>query len=192
MIATYALIDDIRNRLKAEFKGILFREPVDDGKPRTVDGKEKYREPHFYAGQLPPKRIGTLPDGEEQGEDIPYVLVKCLGAEVTGEERREYRVDVGIVFGVFVPENNPEAGLQDLMNVSDRVVAVLCAKRFWADNAFFHEPPIKMAQGTGKADSVYHSGLQVQGSHYHMAAVTTQFKAVAPPQIPPKNIVDAV
>ncbi len=188
MISTYLLLDDIRNHLKAEFAGVRFREPVEDGMPLTSDGKEKHREPHFYVGQLPPKRSETLPDGEEQGEDVPYVLVKCLGGDVTGEEKREYQVTVGIVFAVF---NNPEAGFQDLMNIADRVTAVLCARRFWANSTFFHEPPIKMVQGTGKADSVYLSGLQAQGPYY-MAAVTTQFKAAAIPQKPPKNIVDAV
>ncbi len=132
-----------------------------------------------------------MPNGKEQGEDVPYVLVKCLGSEVTGEEKREYRVDVGIVFAVFAPENNPEAGLQELMNISDRVIAAISFKRYWAGNTFYHEPPIKMVQGTGKADNVYFSGLQAQGPYY-MAAVTTQFKAAAVPQKPPKNIVDAV
>ncbi len=191
MISTYLLLDDIRNHLKEAFAGMLFREPVESGMSRTAEGKEKYCEPRFYIGQLPPKRGGTLPNGAEQGEDVPYVLVKCLGGDVTGEQKREYQVTVGIVFAVFVPENDPEAGLQELMNIADRVMAALCVKRFWANSTFFHEPPIKMVQGTGKVDSVYLSGLQAQGPYY-MAAVTTQFKAAALPQIPPQNTVDAV
>lgn len=189
MISTYLLLDDIRNHLKAEFSGVHFREPVDDGKPLTPEGEAKYCEPRFYVGQLPPKRTGTLPEGEEQGEDVPFVLVKCLGGQVTGEQKREYQVDVGIVFSVFVPENNPEAGLQDLMNIADRVAVALCFRRYWANNAFFQEPPIKMVQGTGRVDSPYLSGMQVQGPYY-MGAITTQFKAAALPQKPPKNIVD--
>ncbi len=191
MISTYGLIIDIRNHLQKEFAGVLFRAPVDDGKPYTAASGKKHSELRFYAGQLPPKRMGTLPNGEEQGEDIPYLLVKCLGGEVTGEQKREYRVDVGIVFAVFVPGNDPDAGLQELMNVADRVIVALSFRRFWANETFFHELPIKMVQGTGKADNIYFSGLQAQGPYY-MAAVTTQFKAAALPQNPPKNIIDAV
>ncbi len=191
MISTYLLLDDIRNHLKEEFAGMFFRAPVENGMPRALDRQEKHCELRCYVGQLPPKRGGTLPNGEEQGEDVPYLLVKCLGGDVTGEQKREYQVTVGIVFTVFVPENNPEAGLQELMTIADRVTASLCARRFWANRTFFHEPPIKMVQGTGKTDNIYHSGLQAQGPYY-AGAVTTQFKAAAIPQQQPKDIVDAV
>ena len=190
MTSTYFLLDDIRNRLKAEFSGMLFREPVENGNPSTLDGKEKYREPHFYVGQLPPKRSGVLPDGDSQGEDIPFVLVKLLTGKVTGEQPREYRVNVGIVFAVFVPEDDPEAGLQDLMNIGDRVIAILSTQRTWGANRFIQELPITLVQGSGKADNVYAAGLQIQGPYY-MAAVTTQFMAAALPQIPPRNVIDA-
>ncbi len=184
--STYLLLDDIRNHMKEEFAGILFRAPIENGMPCTSAGEKKHCELRFYIGQLPPKR-----NSEEQGEDVPYGLVKCLGGEVTGEQTREYRVDVCLIFAVFVPENNPEAGFQELMNVAEHAMWSICFRRFWANDTFVHAPPIKMVHGTGKADSPYFSGLQAQGPYY-MAAVTTQFKAAALPQKPPKNIVDAV
>lgn len=190
MSSTFLLLDDIRNCLKAAFSKFPLREPVNNGNPKTSLGEEKYRAPRLYVGQLPPKRAGETPGGDDQGEDVPYILVKCLSGDVTGENPREYQVSVGIVFEVFVPEENPEAGLQDLLNVADRILAVLASKRYWGDNRFVQVLPVGMVQGTGRADNVYASGLQIQGPYY-MAAIQTQFKGAAPSQIPPPGIVDA-
>lgn len=190
MNSTFLLLDEIRNRLKEGFNGIVFREPVNDGGKVTPNGEERYREPHFYVGAVPSKRHGELDNGDEQGEDVPFVLVKWLTSEITGEEPRVFKVSVGIVYVVFVAENNPEAGMHDLANMSDRIVMLLSGQRYWCDNYFVQELPIQVVQGTGKADNVYASGLQNVGPYY-MGAVTTQFYAAALPQLVPPGIVDA-
>lgn len=188
MIATHLLLEDIRNALKAEFKDVVFREPVENGNPFTADGEERYREPRFYIGQLPPKRGGERPDGDDQGEDVPFILVKCLAGEVSGDADSQYTVDVGIVYAVYVADDDPEAGSQDVLNMGDRIITALCRRRYWGDDHYVRAASLKMVQVTGTADTVYTSGLRIQGPYY-LAAVTTQFMAHAPAQLPPQDII---
>lgn len=193
MTSTYFLLQDIKKRFAAAFVGMKFREPVRRGNALTLDGEEKYREPRVYIGNLPPKEYQGGPSVEappDQGEDVPYILVKLIGNSVTGEQPREHRVKVAIVFEVFVPESDPEAGVQDLANVSDRLMAVLSNQRYWYGGRFVQELPIEFSYGSGQAENPYLSGLQVQGPFYG-GAITTQFTAAALPQEPPHHIVDA-
>lgn len=193
MIPTYFLLEDMKKRFTAAFVGMAFREPVQHGNALTPSGGEKYREPRVYVGNLPPKEYRGGPSVSppvDQGEDVPYILVKLIGGAVSGEQPREYRVKVAIIFEVFVPESDPEAGLQDLMNIAERLMAVLSNQRLWCGGRFEQELPIEFSYGSGQAENPYLSGLQIQGPYYG-GAITTQFKAAALPQEPPQDIIDA-
>lgn len=189
MNSTYLLLDDIRKRLACEFKGVVFRVPVAVGPNKKQPAGEQHQEPRIFIGQMPPKHSQPMPGGEVQIEDVPFILVKCLTGEVPGESPREYQVDVGIVFAVYSPEIDPEAGLQDLLNMADRIIALLSFNRYWANRHFVQSLPIRFVHGTGKADNVYASGMNA--GPYYMGAVMTQFTAAALPQNPPRNIIDA-
>ncbi|MDR1744481.1 MAG: hypothetical protein LBS30_01870 [Planctomycetota bacterium] len=189
MKPTIILLRDLCDQLKKDFHGVLFREPVRGGLGETEDGKERYREPRFYIQNIGPKRVGVTPDGEEQGEDIPYILVKLLSTKTTGEEKRSYTVRVGIVFLAFDPDGNPETGSHDALNMHDRIIAALCSRRIWGMNSYIHEMPIDSAFEPGKAADVYDSRWQLNGPYYG-GVILTQFYAAALPQKPPKTIVD--
>lgn len=189
MTSTYLLLDDIRKHLAREFSGVVFRVPVAVDPRKRMAVREQHREPLIFIGQMPPKHSQPLPGGDDQGDDVPFILVKCLTGEVTGETPREYQVDVGIVFVVYSSEIDPEAGLQDLLNMADRIISLLSFNRYWADRHFVQSLPIRFVHGTGKADNVYRSGMNV--GPYYMGAVMTQFTTTALPQNPPRNIIDA-
>ena len=176
MNSTFLLLEDIRDHLKREFQGVKFREPVNNGNALTEDGQEKYREPRFYIESLPPKRSGTTPDGDEQGEDVPYILIKPLTGEGQDEQTPKYVVRVGIVFAVYDAEGNPEAGAHDMMNMHDRILTSMMRRKLWSDRHYAQNLPITSRFGIGKPADVHDSRWQT-GSPYHGGAIFTEFYA---------------
>lgn len=190
MISLYLLLNDVRNHLKTAFSGFKFREPVNNGNPLTTDGTEKYREPRFYIEALPAKRTGTTPDSEEQGEDVPYVLVKPLDADTTGTSSRRFTIKIGIVYCIYDADGTPETGIHDAMNMHDRILESLITRQYWADNYFCQELPVKSVFGIGKGADVYDSRWQT-GGPYRGGVVMTQFYANATPFFAQPGTVDA-
>ncbi|MCD8139321.1 MAG: hypothetical protein LUE17_06015 [Planctomycetaceae bacterium] len=179
------LLSDIRDALRDAFADFSFREPVMDGNPVDADGAEHYCTPHFHLGHLPPKR-----SDEEQGEDVPYILVKSSGGQWNGEAQPRYLRDVDIVFAVYVPGEDPEAGLHDLENMAERIVGVLTSRLYWQDDYFELASPVTYSQGVGKTDTPYTSGLQAHGNYYQ-GAISVQFRAMALPKVMHDGIIDA-
>ncbi|MCD8349574.1 MAG: hypothetical protein LUC93_03080 [Planctomycetaceae bacterium] len=183
--SSYLLLCDIRNILRTGFADFPFREPIDDGNPTTSAGEEVYREPRLYIGHLPPKR-----SDEDQGEDVPFILIKTSGGDVSTGATTSYAVSVDIVFAAFVPGEDPEAGLHDLLNMAERIMGCISSRFLWADGYFRLVFPIKFSQGVGKTDTPYTSGLQANGNYYQ-GAISTQFTATTLPQIMPDGTIDA-
>ena len=190
MNSTFLLLEDIRKHLKKAFWGVKFREPVNNGNALTEDGQEKYREPRFYIESLPPKRQGTTPDGEDQGEDVPYVLIKPLTGEGQGESPRKYVVRVGIVFAVYDAEGNPEAGAHDMMNMHDRILTSMLRRELWSDSHYAKVLPITSRFGIGKPADVHDSRWQT-GGPYHGGAIFTEFHAAVAPFASAHDTIDA-
>lgn len=202
MIGTPFLLKDLKKELQAAVADLHLRAPVSGGQAKTADGQENHRVPGVHYGGLPmrkaPKPVAAPVsrrsdpvEDDELADVVPFILIKLLDQDYTGEKTREGTANIGIVYTVFAPDDNPEAGMDDLLNVSDRIVFALCVKPFWGDSHWRHEMPIRMVQGTGRADSVYLSGLQGKGPYYG-GAVMTQFKAAIPGQIMPPGIIDTV
>ena len=152
MISTYLLLEDIKNELKAAFTGMRFHEPVNMDAPVAETAEPKLREPRIMIQQLMPKRFGTLPDGEEQGEDVPFVVVKCLKAGLSGDSPREWTVNIGIIYGLYTPEHDSQACAQDALNAGERIVMALAKRLYWADNHYALKPGIDLVLGEGKPE----------------------------------------
>ena len=200
MIGTAFLLKDIKAEMQKAVADLYLRAPARPGQAKTAAGKEKFRVPGVYYSGLPARK-SPVPvaervsdphkpaEDDEFGEFVPFILIKRIDQDFTGEKTRESMTNIAIVFAVFAPEDDPEAGEDDLSNISDRIVHALCLKPFWADNHWKHEMPINVVQGTGRAGSVYLAGLQNKGPYY-VGAATTQFKASIPGQIIPPGIID--
>lgn len=190
MISTHLLLDDVREHLKDAFRGFTFREPVDNGNSLTPGGEEKYREPRLYIEALPAKRTGTTPGGDDQGEDVPYILVKPLTGDADGESSRRFTVRVGIVYCIYDAGGDPETGIHDAMNMHDRILEAMLTRRYWADSHFCQELPIKSVFGIGKSADVYDARWQM-GGPYRGGVIMTQFYAIATPFFSLPGMVDA-
>lgn len=163
MIASeYLLACELRDRLREAFTGITFREPTADGNPLTDDGRELYREPRFFIGNLKAKETD-----EEQGEDLPYVLIKTYGGRSESTYAPQYLAPVDIVYAVYVPEFDPEAGVQDLSNMGLVIASTLLSKLTYCGGRYEHIGPLENMHGTGKTQNPYESGMQTMGDYYH-------------------------
>ena len=187
MISAFLLLKDIQDALSRALAEFPFREP-----PGAANGQQapSWRRPRAYVGQMPPKREGVLPDGTEQGRDLPFALVTIPKAEVTGEQPREYKVDVGVVYGVYSGERDNEAVAEEALNLGEAIVAAIACRRLWADSHYKMVLPVSLVIGTGKAQDIYAHGWEYVGP-YGGGVVTAQFYAAFPAAEPPRNIVDA-
>lgn len=155
------LARDLCDYLRKAFVGVRFREPAADGNPFTEDGRDIYREPRISLGNLRAKR-----SDEEQGEDVPYVLIKSYGGDVKDLYKPTYLVPIDIVYAVYAPENDPEGGMEDIDNMGLVIMSALTAKSLYCGGLYKHEGPLVNIHGTGTTPNPYESGLQVTGDYY--------------------------
>ncbi len=201
MNSTSLLLEDIRNELAKAFTGFRLLKPAPGGLKVDADREEAYCEPNIFIGSLP-SRQGQKPiplrsrgqaepfEVDDELRHVPFIMLKVIDSVITGEAPRVKTVGCAAVFTVFVGDDNREAGMVELLNVGDRIVEVFCLNRFWGDSHWQQQLPIRMVQGTGRAEDIYASGLQGRGPYYG-GAVTTQFIAAASAQRSKRGTVDA-
>lgn len=199
MNGSFLLLDDIKNNLSDAFRNFPFAVSAPEDALRP--GREnRIREPKVYLGQLPPRigdkplDFGRKPHGPaghtDDPEYTPFIVVKLLDYQVGGEAMEGITANIGIVFTAYVPEDDREAGLHDLLNMGDRIVLTLRARDFWVDGHWKRQTPVSLIQGTGKAENIYESGLQDRGPYFG-GAVTASFSANGLAPLGPYGIVDS-
>ncbi|MCE5368763.1 hypothetical protein [Klebsiella oxytoca] len=169
---SFLLLDDLRNTLTAGLSEWTLRTS-----DRGAGHDEKYRFPSIFIGQLPPRRgsqpagVGATADSET---DAPFILIRPIDGTLEGEAQADYEINIAIVCGIYSHESQTcyESGVQDVMNLCDRILETIAGKRFWADDRFKHTQPIKWMIGAPRALGPYDAGLQEAGPFFHMVCMT--------------------
>lgn len=186
MNGTYLLLEDLKNTLTAEFSQMVYRQPLAKGQATDSEGTQFYRIPSVFIGHLPTKRSMPGHGANSTDEDFPYVLIRPVDGEITGESPRAHTVKVAILCGIFTAEQPVEAGYHDIQNMLDTVVTALSYQRFWADSHWAQKLPIRWVQGLPKELSIYEAGLNEHP--YYGGVVFADFESAAVTQRPPKEV----
>ncbi len=179
MISTFLLLEDIRDQLEEAFEGIPYWEPVDGGQGVNADGEATFTEPRIYLHSAPPKRFGQTINGREQGEDVPFMIVRLIRESLSFDDGL-YRGNfiVVVLFKIFNPERADLLG-NDVHNMKDRIVHTFAKRTLWAEGHFVREYPIQFSMGSDKPEEIYASDWQ-KFDAFDGGVVMVKFTAAAP------------
>lgn len=178
MISSYLLLTDIRDKLKETFRDFPFREPLNHGQPFGDNGEKSYRDPLIRLMRLPLKDSGETFDGQEQGEDFPFAVVKFLRGSTARMDYPKTSFVIGVVFGVFNPDDD-DTIVQDAMNMRDRIEYMFATNHTWADGHFIREDPIESSMNTDGSDMAVAPAWPAWDP-YLGGVVVTKFSARSP------------
>ena len=183
---SFLLLKDIRDTLTASLSDWVMRTETRQQNSREA---ERYRVPSVSIGQLPPRRGSQPSNVESQGDqetDVPFILVRPIEGLLEGESQADYDINVAIVCGIYSHESREqyEKGVEDVMNLCDHLLITLAGQRFWANNLFLHNQPLKWLIGAPRALGPYEAGLQEVGPIFHMLIETSFSRAFFLPAKP--------
>jgi hypothetical protein len=148
---TYLLLRAIKKFLEDAFEKTVFRDPD--------SAAEKHVAPRVFIGALPPKRQ----NGEEQGKDFPYIVVRPKGGD---DNEDNGTATVLLLLGIFTKEGE-EGGTNDMQNLIDRIRRYLLQEQI-IDGCYKLEFPLSWDVGEG--DNAQ------QPDPYYIGAVTTTWR----------------
>lgn len=189
MNRTSLLLGDIKEQLAKDFTGFTLRAPASNGRLLDSGGEELYREPSVFVGGFPKRRadkpiaprrrLKEEPEQDDSASLVPFAMVRLFDYFMPDDDFRKVIANVGIVFTVYVGDAGRESAMNDLLNVGDRIFISMSRDRFWGDDRWQLLPPMHMIQGTGRAETIYDSGLQGHGPYFG-GAIVAQFWTKAP------------
>lgn len=156
---SFSLVKDIQSYLEDKLSSHYLRIPSKE---------EKYRPPKIFIGQLP-ARAATRPNQENHSEaDLPFVLIRATSTSYDGlDENLNSETDVSIICGIHSVEGNrEEKGVEDLLNLMDKIVLEITSRRYWCEKQFKRDGSIKSIVGMPKEYGPYDAGLQEAGSNF--------------------------
>ncbi|MDQ7104206.1 hypothetical protein REA38_11660 [Serratia sp. MF2] len=182
---SFLLLDDIKNEFNSGLSNWTLRQSnlVNGRMSESEDLIEKYSNPKISIGQLPPRNSNMQNEIES---DFPFILIRPLDGSLDGEKQADYEINVAIVCGIYSRESRElyEHGVQDVMNLNDRLLMILASKRFWADNRFKRTGELKWAIGATRAHGAYEAGMQEQGPFFQMVIEAPFERTVIVPEKP--------
>lgn len=166
MAALFPLLRGIKRVLEQSLKHTRFQESSRERREEPI-----FRAPRVILGDLPPSAAG---------EQYPFVLVRLLKGELTGEMPREHSVNVGILCGVMTPDG-AEKGSEDAFNLADVVLLALAEHRTYAED-WIIELPVSWDYGLVGAMNERSNWMATTDPHYGVA-ITARFSSDAPIQL---------
>lgn len=168
-MSTYILIDDLKKRLTDEFINWRLEHPTGRNTCRAA--------PKITIGQLPPK-TGSMPTSAgtqtQSDSDVPFILIRPLENTFSNEIPCLQVVNIAIVCGIHVSDSYEryETGVEEVLNVADKIVLSVKKYQFWGKNNFYHDDEIKFTFGLPKSIDPYEAGLQADAPYFAAVALT--------------------
>lgn len=185
---SFLLLDDVRCYLEAQLADWRLRQGSITG-GRFSEQDERYAVPKVMIGQLPP-RSGSRPaggaDGDETDPDTPFILVRPIDGVLDGNRPADYEINLAIVCGIYSHESREHyaAGVQDVMNLCDRLLQIIGGRQLWAANHFKQTRTLRWTIGAPRALGPYDAGLQELGPVFHMVIDAPFERTLNLPDIP--------
>lgn len=179
-MSSYLLIDELKTRLNDELNEWYLEHPV---------GNQLHRaKPNIMIGQLPPK-TGSMPTNagtqQKTDSDVPFILIRPLEISLSNDEPCVQIINVAIICGIHVSDSYEkyERGIEEVVNLMDRITLFIKKYQFWGKNYFYHDDEIKSTFGLPKSIDPYDAGLQSDAPYFAAVAITSFQRKINVPKV---------
>lgn len=179
-MSSYLLIDELKTRLNDELDTWYLEHP---------DVNQSHRaKPNIMIGQLPAK-MGSMPTNagtqQKTDSDVPFILIRPLEISLSNDEPCQQIINIAIICGIHVSDSYEkyERGIEEVVNLIDRIALFIKKYQFWGKNYFYHDDEIRSTFGLPKSIDPYEAGLQSDAPYFAAVALTSFQRKINIPKV---------